>query len=354
MFLKVEKEMRAVVFDHFGDESVLHLGEVDPPSLGAGELRIRVRAAGVNRADLLQRQGHYPPPFGASPILGLECAGEVIEAGSDVAGWSIGDRAMALLAGGGYAEESVVHHGSAMHVPDLLTDDEAGAIPEVFLTAYLNVFELARARAGETLLVHGGGSGVGTAATTLAKLAGIRVIVTAGSREKCERCLAHGADEAINYNEEDFVERARGANVILDHIGARYLARDLECLAVGGRVVIIGSMGGPGSIDLNVGSLLSKRQQIIGSTLRARPNEEKAAIVASFVARFGDDLRAGRIRPVIDRVFPIAEAAAAHRALKEDHFGKIVLNLRLKSLDEMRGFAPGLTTEGLRDRSDRV
>jgi tumor protein p53-inducible protein 3 len=319
--------MRAIVFDHFGDESVLHLGEVDAPPLGADELRIRVRAAGVNRADLLQRQGHYPPPPGASPILGMECAGEVIEIGSNVKGWTIGDRAMALLAGGGYAEETVVHHGSAIRVPDLLNDDEAGAIPEVFLTAYLNVFELARARAGETLLVHGGGSGVGTAATTLAKLAGLRVIVTAGSRAKCERCLAHGADEAINYNEEDFVERARGANVILDHIGARYLARDLECLAVGGRVVVIGSMGGPGSIDLEVGSLLSKRQQIIGSTLRARPNEEKAAIVASFVARFGDDLRSGRIRPVIDRVFPIAEAGAAHRALKGDHFGKIVLKV---------------------------
>ena len=251
----------------------------------------------------------------------------MIETGADVSGWKIGDRAMALLAGGGYAEEVVVHHGSAIHVPDALTDEEAGAMPEVFLTAYLNVFDLARARAGETLLVHGGGSGVGTAATTLAKLTGLRVIVTAGSREKCERCLAHGADVAINYNEEDYVERARGANVILDHIGAKYLARDLECLAVGGRVVVIGSMGGPGTIELNVGALLSKRQQIIGSTLRARSKEEKAAIVASFVARFGDDLRAGRIRPVIDRIFPLAQAGEAHRAMKQDHFGKIGLRV---------------------------
>jgi NADPH:quinone reductase-like Zn-dependent oxidoreductase len=234
---------------------------------------------------------------------------------------------MALLAGGGYAEEVVVHHGSAMHVPEALSDVEAGAMPEVFLTAFLNVFELARAQAGETLLIHGGGSGVGTAATTLAKLAGLRVIVTAGSREKCERCLAHGADIAINYNEEDYLEHARGANVILDHIGAKYLSRDLECLAVGGRVVIIGSMGGPGSIDLNVNALLSKRQQIIGSTLRARSKEEKAAIVASFVARFGDDVRAGRVRPVIDRVFNLADVAEAHRAMKQDHFGKIALEL---------------------------
>jgi putative PIG3 family NAD(P)H quinone oxidoreductase len=255
--------MRAIVFDQFGDESTLRIGDVEPPTLASNELRIRVRATAVNRADLLQREGHYPPPPGASPILGLECAGEVIETGADVRGWKVGDRAMALPAGGGYAEEVVVHHGSAIHVPDALTDEEAGALPEVFLTAYLNVFDLARARAGETLLVHGGGSGVGTAATTLAKLAGLHVIVTAGSREKCERCLAHGADVAVNYNEED-VERARGANVIIDHIGAKYLARDLECLAVGGRVVIIGSMGGPGTIDLNVGALLSKRQQIIG------------------------------------------------------------------------------------------
>ncbi|HEV7570549.1 MAG TPA: NAD(P)H-quinone oxidoreductase [Thermoanaerobaculia bacterium] len=315
--------MRAILFD----EVTMHIGDVESPPPSANDLRIRVRATAVNRADLLQREGHYPPPAGASPILGLECAGEVMEIGADVRGWNVGDRAMALLAGGGYAEEVVVHHGSAMHVPDALTDVEAGAMPEVFLTAYLNVFELARARAGETLLVHGGGSGVGTAATTLAKQAGLRVIVTAGSREKCERCLAHGADVAINYNEEDYVERARGANVIVDHIGAKYLSRDLECLAVGGRVVIIGSMGGPGSIDLNVNALLLKRQQIIGSTLRARPVEEKAAIVSSFITRFGDDLRAGRIRPIIDRVFDLADADEAHRAMKEDHFGKIALRV---------------------------
>lgn len=319
--------MRAVLFDHFGDESVLYVGEADSPPLGDSELRIRVRATALNRADLLQREGRYPPPPGASPILGMECAGDVIEVGAAVDGWSVGDRAMALLAGGGYAEEAVVHYGSAMHVPVSLSDDEAGSMPEVFLTAYLNVFELARGRAGETLLVHGGGSGVGTAATTLAKLAGMRVIVTAGSREKCARCIAHGADVAINYREEDFVESARGVNVILDHIGARYLARDLECLAVGGRVVIIGSMGGPGTIDLNVGAILSKRQQIIGSTLRSRSTDEKAAIVASFVGRFGDDLRSGRIRPVIDRIFPFDEVAEAHRAMTEDHFGKIALRV---------------------------
>src|SRR5438067_11812294 len=182
--------MRAIVFDHFGDESVLRIGEVDPPPLAPDQLRVRVRAAGVNRADLLQRQGHYPPPPGASEILGLECAGEVIEVGGAVRGWTRGERAMALLPGGGYADEAVVHHGSAMRVPEALRDDEAGALPEVFLTAFLNVFELAGAKAGEMLLVYGGGSGVGTAATARGKLAGLRVIVTAGSDEKCEQCLA--------------------------------------------------------------------------------------------------------------------------------------------------------------------
>src|ERR1043165_234094 len=223
------------------------------------------------------------PSLGASPILGLECAGDVVEVGASVTGWRAGDRAMALLAGGGYAEETVVDAGSAMHVPEVLSWEGGGAIAETFLTAFLNVFKLARAKAGETLLVHGGGSGVGTAATTLAKLAGLRVIVTAGSREKCERCLAHGADAAINYNEEDFVERARPPDVILDHIGAPYLARDLQTLGVGGRVVIIGSMGGRGTIDLDVTALLAKCQQIIGSTLRARPAAEKAEVVPPFL-----------------------------------------------------------------------
>jgi tumor protein p53-inducible protein 3 len=317
--------MRAIVIDQYGDEGVLHIAEVDSPPLVDGSIRIRVRAAAINRADLLQREGHYPPPPGVSPILGMECAGEVIEIAAGVSGWRAGARAMALLPGGGYAEEAVVDAGSAMHVPDVLSFDEAGAMPEVFLTAYLNVFELARAKRGETLLVHGGGSGVGTAATTLGKLAGLRVFVTVGSDEKGRRCIEHGADLAINYKTEDFAERARGTDVILDHIGPGYLPRDLQALNVGGRVVIIGSMGGGGKVEVDVGAILGKRQQIIGSTLRARPKEEKAAIVAGFIARFGADLRAGRIKPVIDRVFPLEQAAEAHRAMAGDHFGKIVL-----------------------------
>lgn len=291
----------------------------------SNEIRIAVHAAGINRADLLQRAGHYPPPPGASEILGLECAGEVIETSANVKGWSSGDRAMALLAGGGYAEEVIVDAGSAMHVPDALSDIEAAAIPEVFLTAYSHVFMWAYAQAGETVLIHGGGSGVGTAATTLCKLARMRVIVTVGSDEKCARCREHGADACVNYNSEDFAEKARGVDIVLDHIGAPYLAKDLAVLNPGGRVVIIGSMGGERMATIDVTSLLGKRQQIIGSTLRARPIGEKARIVASFLERFGDDLNAGRIRPVIDSVF--TDVDVAHERMKGDHFGKVVLRL---------------------------
>lgn len=319
--------MRAVILTSFGDESVMTVADVPSPPLGEHDIRIAVTAAGVNRADILQRQGHYPPPPGASEILGMECAGVVTEVGKEVFGWKKGDRAMALLPGGGYAEQAVVDAGSAMHVPDTLTDEEAGAVPEVFITAFLNVFMLGVARRGETLLVHGGGSGVGTAATTLGKLAGLRVVVTAGSAEKCELCLQHGADEAIDYKQDDFAQRLKDVDVVLDHIGARYLARDLQVMRTGGRVVVIGSMGGEKTAQIDVTALLAKRQQIIGSTLRARTKEEKARIIEAFLARYGDDLRNGRIRPAIDSVIPIQRVAEAHRRMNEDHFGKIVLTI---------------------------
>jgi tumor protein p53-inducible protein 3 len=320
--------MRAVVLSGFGDEDVMRIGDVNAPPLGPRDLRIRVCTTSVNRADLLQRRGHYPPPPGASEILGLECAGVVAEVGADVRGWSVGDRAMALLPGGGYAEQVVVDAGSAMHVPDEVSDEAAGAIPEVFLTAYLTLFMLARVQPGESALIHGGGSGIGTAATTLLKLAGVRVVVTAGSDDKCKACIAHGADVAINYRTEDWVERAGGVDVILDHIGAPYLPRDLAALNRDGRIVIIGSMGGEAKAEIDVSALLSKRQQIIGSTLRARTAAQKAAIVASFLERFGAELEAGRIHPVIDRVMPIDEVAEAHRRMeRSDNFGKIVLTM---------------------------
>jgi len=320
--------MRAIVIDHFGDESVMTIGEVPAPAMGPRDLRIAVRAAGVNRADLLQRQGHYPPPPGASEILGMECAGLVTEVGAAVVGWRAGERAMALLPGGGYAAEAVVDAGSAMHIPEVLSDVEAAAIPETFLTIQLTLFELARARAGESVLIHGGGSGIGTSAITLCKLAGMRVLVTAGSAEKCQRCLEHGADVAIDYRTEDFVEKARPVDIILDHIGAPYLPRDLEALGLGGRVVIIGSMGGAAKAEIDVTRLLGRRQQIIGATLRARPAAEKAALVSSFLARFGQAFEEGRIRPVIDRALPLEQAGEAHRAMAaSDHFGKIVLTV---------------------------
>ena len=314
--------MRAILVEtNVEPDHSLVLGEAPSPSVGPHDLRIAVRATAVNRADLLQRVGKYPPPPGASEILGLECAGVVSEVGAEVRGWNLGDRVMALLAGGGYAEEVVVDAGSAMHVPDGLSDEEAAAIPEVFLTAFLNLFLLARLREGESVLIHGGGSGVGTAATTLAKLAGARVLVTAGSAEKCAQCLAHGADVAINYREEDFVERARGVNVILDHIGARYLPRDLEALATDGRIVIIGSMGGERMAEVDVVKLLGKRVQLIGSTLRARSVADKAAIVSAFVERF-----LPHVRPVVHTVLPLERAAEAHTLMESSHhFGKIVL-----------------------------
>ena len=323
--------MKAVVFDQPGDESVLRVGEVPAPALAANELRIDVAAAGVNRADLLQRRGMYPPPPGASPLLGLECAGEVIELGAAVRGWRRGDRAMALLAGGGYAEEVVVDAGSALPVPAPLSLEEAAGLPEVYLTVFLDVFELGALPEKGSLLVHGGGSGIGTAAIQLAKLAGARVIVTAGSEEKCARCRDLGADVAVNYKAEKFLDAVRaatdgaGVHVVLDSIGAPYLADNLAALATGGRLLLIGLMGGA-QAELNLGVLLARRLSVIGSTLRARPTEEKARLVAAFRARFGAELAAGRIRPVVDRVLPFARAAEAHRRVQaSEHFGKVIL-----------------------------
>jgi len=325
--------MRAIVFDKPGDESVLRVADVPAPALEPGCLRLRVAASAVNRADLMQRQGMYPPPPGASPILGLECAGTVAELGAGVTGWRVGDRAMALLAGGGYAEEVVVHAGSAMRVPASMDLERAAATPEVFLTVFLNVFSLGGLAKGGAVLVHGGGSGIGTAAIALCKEAGARIFVTAGSEEKCARCRELGADLAINYRSDDFAKAVleatggRGVDVVLDSIGAPYLDANLRSLAIGGRLVLIGLMGGASS-EIGLGALLVRRLSVIGSTLRARPVDEKAEIVRGFLARFGDALEKGRIGPVVDRVLPLAQAAEAHRAMKaSEHFGKIVLQL---------------------------
>ena len=325
--------MKAILLDGFGDESVMRLGESPPPAMLPGALRLRVAATAVNRADLLQRQGFYAPPPGASEILGLECAGEVLEVGPGVAGWRPGERAMALLAGGGYAEEVVVDAGSALRIPERLSLEEAAAVPEVFLTVFLNVFELGALPEGGTALVHGGGSGIGTAAIQLVKAAGGRIVVTAGSDAKCAQCRALGADVAVNYRSGDFAAACqeatagRGVDVVLDSIGAAYLEKNLASLAVGGRLVLIGLMGGA-KAEIGLGALLARRLQLIGSTLRTRPTAEKARIAAGFTARFGAALARGEIRPVVDRVLPLARAADAHRAMKaSEHFGKIVLRV---------------------------
>jgi putative PIG3 family NAD(P)H quinone oxidoreductase len=325
--------LKAILFDQPGDESVLHLGEAPDPAVGAGEVRLRVRACAVNRADLLQRQGLYPPPPGASSILGLECAGEVAELGPGVRGWKVGDRAMALLAGGGYAEQVVVHAGSLLPVPAQWSFEQAASFPEVYLTVFLTVFQLGGLARGGAVLVHGGGSGIGTACTQLAKRVGAIVVATAGSDEKCKRCLDLGADAAVNYREGDFVAAAkqatggRGVDVVLDSIGAPYLERNLAALATGGRLVLIGLMGGA-KAELNLAAVLARRLSVIGSTLRARSVEEKAEIVAALLARFGDALAEGAITPVVDRVLPLAAAGEAHRAMKaSEHFGKIALRV---------------------------
>ncbi len=325
--------MKAIVFDEPGDESVLRLGEAPTPALREGCVRIAARAAGVNRADLMQRQGLYPPPPGASKLLGLELAGEVIEVADDVQTWSPGDRVMALVSGGGYATEAVVHAGSVMRVPDRLSFAQAAALPEAMLTVYRNVFQLGALPRGGAALVHGGGSGIGTATIQLVKAWGATCIVTAGSAEKCGRCLELGADAAANYREDDFAQTVadatdgRGVDVVLDSIGGPYLEKNLASLAIDGRLVIIGLMGGARA-EIPLGPMLVRRLRVIGSTLRALPDETKAEIVQGFLADFGEALESGTIGPVVDRVLPLGEAAAAHRVMKaSDHFGKIVLEI---------------------------
>jgi putative PIG3 family NAD(P)H quinone oxidoreductase len=325
--------MRAVVFDRPGDESVLRLGETTTPAPGPGQVRIRVAATAVNRADLLQRRGSYPPPPGESEILGLECAGTVDAVGPGAARFAPGDRVMALLAGGGYAEAVVCDERVALPVPAALGLEEAAAVPEVFLTVWLTLFGLGAARAGESLLVHGGGSGVGTAAIQLGAARGLSVLCTAGTDAKAQRCRELGAAQAFNYKTEDFAARVaevtsgRGVNLILDSIGGPYLEGNLKSLATGGRLVLIGVMGGKGA-PIDLGLLIRKRLQVIGSTLRSRSLDEKAALCAEFEREALPLFAAGRCRPVVDRVLPWTQVAEAHRVVAaSEHFGKVVLRL---------------------------
>jgi putative PIG3 family NAD(P)H quinone oxidoreductase len=325
--------MKAITVPEPGGPDALVLTDVDTPEPAAGEVLVRVAAAGVNRADTLQRQGHYPPPPGASDVIGLEVSGTVEALGEGVEDWAAGDEVCALLSGGGYAEYVSVPSGQLLPVPEGVTLADAAALPEVACTVWSNVFMTADIEPGEVLLVHGGSSGIGTMATQLARAYGARVAVTAGSADKLEACRELGADILVNYREEDFVERIReatdghGADVVLDIIGAKYLGRNLEALATGGRLVIIGMQGGRAA-ELDIAMLMGKRAAVIGTTLRARPAAEKAAIVAAVAGHVWPLVEDGSVRPVVHSRHPLAEAAAAHREIEESgHVGKILLTV---------------------------
>ncbi len=326
--------MRAVTVREPGGPEVLGWEEVPDPVCGPGEVIIDVVATAVNRADLQQRMGNYPPPPGESEILGLEVAGRIEEFGPGVTDWRRGDRVMTLVGGGGYAEYATAPASTLMPVPDGMDLVQAAAISEVWLTAYLNVFREAGLQPGETLLVHGGASGVGTAAIQLAKTLGPSpVIVTVGSEDKAAACRLLGADHAILYKAEDFATRVleitekRGADVILDHIGGGYLEPNLACLALYGRLVIIGLLGGA-KAELNIGRLMVKRQRIIGSVLRARPVEEKAEITKAFRAQVLGRFTTGALQPVIHEVLPLEQARQAHELMAANaNTGKLVLQV---------------------------
>ena len=323
--------MRAVVMTGPGGPDVLRWDEVPDATAGPGEVLVDVAASAVNRADLLQRAGHYDPPPGSSPYLGLECSGRIAALGEGVTGWRVGEAVCALLTGGGYAEQVAVPIGQLLPVPDGLDLVSAAGLPEVTCTVWSNVFMLAGLRPGETLLVHGGSSGIGTMAIQLAGQVGARVAVTAGSAAKLERCRELGAQILVNYREQDFVAAVReatdghGADVVLDNMGAAYLGRNVEVLAPNGRLVVIGLQGGATG-ELDLGMLLRKRAAVLATALRSRPAQEKAAIVASVRENVWPLVAAGTVRPIVDQVLPMADAAAAHRLVESStHIGKVLL-----------------------------
>jgi putative PIG3 family NAD(P)H quinone oxidoreductase len=325
--------MHAVTMSSFGDPDVLRWSEVpDPGQPGEGEVLLDVVASAVNRADLLQRQGNYPPPLGASDILGLECSGRIAALGTGVEGWSVGDEVCALLAGGGYASAALVPVGQVMPVPEGIELITAGGLPEVACTVHDNIFRTGALADGETVLVHGGSSGIGTMAIQMVRALrpATTVCVTAGTDEKLQRCAELGADVLINYRTEDFVEKirgatdGRGADLVLDNMGAKYLERNIDVLAPDGRVVIIGMQGGS-KAQINLGALLPKRGTVTAKGLRGRPPAQKAEICAA-VREVWPAVADGRIRPVIDRVLPMSDPADAHSVVESStHIGKVLL-----------------------------
>ena len=319
--------MKAIVIEGGkGPAEALKLGEIDDPRPGPGQILIRVQAAGVNRPDIIQRMGFYPPPPGAPPTLGLEVAGEVIEGAGR---WKAGDKVCALLGGGGYAELAVCDARHALPIPAGLSLVEAAALPETVFTVYANVFEGGALKAGETLLLHGATSGIGVAAIQMAKAAGAKVIATARGADKAAQALELGADIAVDASADDFAEIAKaagGVDVVLDMVGGPYFAKNLAALNTGGRIVYIAALGG-GTIELPVGAMMQKRAVITGSTLRPRGADEKARLAAEIERVVWPWVEAGKVKAIIDHAFPLAEAAKAHALLDGAHFGKVVLTV---------------------------
>ena len=325
--------MRVIEIIQHNNANNLQLSESLQPTPLEKQVLIKVKAAGINRPDLLQRQGVYPPPSGASPILGLEVAGTIMQTGSAVSNFKVGDQVCALVNGGGYAEYCLAAAECCLPIPQGFSFIEAAALPETFFTIWSNVFERGKLSIGESLLVHGGGSGIGTTAIQLGKALGNKIYVTAGSAEKCQHCVELGADAAINYREEEFVERINqltsgtGVDVILDMIGGDYFPRNLKCLAVEGRLVQIAIQNGAKS-EINLWQVMLKRQIITGSALRGREDSFKGQIARQLHEKVWPLLANGNIRPVIDSVFPLADAEIAHtRMASSQHFGKIILEI---------------------------
>ena len=325
--------MKAITLPQPGGPEALVLDDVPDPMPRPGEVVVEVVAAGVNRADVMQRQGHYDPPPGSSAYPGLEVSGRIAQLGDGVDGWSVGDEVCALLTGGGYAEKVTVPVGQLLPVPAGVSLEDAAALPEVACTVWSNIFMTANIQPGEVLLVHGGGSGIGTMAVQLGREVGARVAVTAGSPEKLEVCRELGASILVNYRTDDFEAVVReatdghGADVILDTIGAKYLARNVGLLAVNGRLVVIGLQGGR-TAEINLGAMLAKRCALVATTLRARPAAEKAVIVAAVREHVWPLIESGRVRPIVHAAYPLGDAAGAHREMEAStHVGKLLLRV---------------------------
>ena len=325
--------MKAITRKGDGGPEVLQLSEVSPPQPTETQLLVDVKATALNRADLIQRRGGYPPPPGESEILGLEIAGMVSGMGATVTGFNKGDRVFGLVGGGGYAEQAVIDFRMAMFMPDEWSFEEAAAVPEVFFTANENIFTLGRLSAGETILIHAGGSGVGTAGIQIAHHVGARVFVTAGTSDKIDNCKALGAIAGINYKHSDFVTEIErltdgdGVDVVLDFIGAPYLARNLQILKTKGRLLQVGLMGGSAT-EIDLGMVMRKRLQIIGSVMRPQSLDEKISITQRFVDRWLPEFKKGTLQPVIDSVYPLAQVREAHQYMEANrNFGKIILKI---------------------------